>query len=100
MIDDVDCDSEYISLVYADSKDNLCWIVGDHGFDPWSVEYRKVKMGGITLKVTRVLEHEGDHKYFEPQFEFDHFSEYMMEYMEKSKDGWKPLMGVGDEFYS
>ena len=84
-------DQEFISLIYAETFENFFWQVDEQGFDPNSIEYKKIKMGGITLKVERQMQYDADFEYEDIKFEFDEFSEYLMEYMDEEFTGWKSL---------
>jgi hypothetical protein len=81
-------DQEFISLIYAETCEDFFWQVDEQGFDPNSVEYKKVKMGGITLKVEREIY--GDFQYFKDmEFAFDQFSESLIKYMDEEFTGWE-----------
>ena len=76
-------------MIYAESFDNFYIQVDEQGYDPNTVEYKKIKIGAISLKVDRQIYHDGDFEYEDYDFEFDQFSEYMLDSMDKDTGGWK-----------
>ena len=82
---------EFISMIYAESFKSFFWQVDEQGYDPNSIEYKKIKLGGITLKVNRTTESDGLFNYEDYQYEFDQFSEYLFEFMDKDRNGWRSL---------
>ena len=84
-------DQEFISLIYAESFKDFYWQVDEQGYNPNTIEYKKIKLGGITLKVKREMQVDGDFEYEDIEFQFDQFSDYMMEYMDQEFSVWKSL---------
>jgi len=80
---------EFISIIYAESFDDFYMQVDEQGYEPETIEYKKIKIGAISLKVDRQIFKDADFEYEDCHFEFNQFSEYMLDSMDKDSGGWK-----------
>ena len=92
---------EYIALVYSQCFDDFYWQIDELGFDPLSIEYKRVNIGGVSFMVTRTDEHKMSGGEFESiDYEFDQFSEFLDSDMDKDSKGWKTIDKERDAIFS